>query len=107
MRKFESMKQESQKNTKTLPGIPALILGGLISLGLYLLRYFNILYLDLEIVLAPFIVIALLAYSDKFLLIIFSGPIRFVSKIGSRLKFSSPSSKQHVTLSDPTYEGKN
>jgi hypothetical protein len=74
------MKNKIIQNANALPRTSVLILGALITLFLFLLGYFKALYLDLEIVLTPFIVVTLLTYGDKFLFVFFMLPISFLSK---------------------------
>lgn len=88
------MKNKTHQNTNTVSGIFVLILGGLITSILLLLKYFNVFNLDLEIVLAPFVVISLLIYWDKLLIFIFLSPISFASKLISKVRGSSKSQQQ-------------
>jgi len=91
------MKTQTQQKTNTVSVIFVSILGGLITSSLLLLKYFNILHLDLEVVLAPFIVITLLTYGDKLLIFLFLSPISFASKQIGKVRRSSQS-QQQLTL---------
>lgn len=66
--------------------ISEVISGGLITGILFLLRYFDVFYIDSEIVFAPLIVSVLLAFGDKLLLFLFVSPINFIYKLVVRLK---------------------
>ena len=92
---FCNMKTQTQHNTNKISLI--LIIGGLITSSLFLLNYFNIIYLDLEVVLAPFLVITLLTFGDKLLILLFLSPINFAAKLISKERISSQSQKQ-ITL---------
>lgn len=78
---FCNMKNQIQQSTNAVSGIFVSILGGLITSGLLLLKYFYFFDLELELVLAPFVVITLLTNGDKLLLILFLSPISLVSKL--------------------------
>ncbi len=80
------MKIKTQQNTNTVSGIFVLLPGGLISSGLFLLKHFNILYLDFEVILAPFIVITLLAYGDKLIIYLLISPISFTAKLINKVR---------------------
>jgi predicted membrane-bound mannosyltransferase len=81
----------------TVSGIFALILGGLISSSLMLLKYSKVFNLDLEVVLTPFIVITILTYGDKILIFLFLSPMSFASKLINKER-SSSKSQQQLTL---------
>ena len=83
------MKNQTQHGTNGVSGVFALIVGGLITLILMLLTYFNIFHLDAEVVFAPFIVITLLTYGDKLLIYLLLNPINFVSKLINKTRDSS------------------
>jgi hypothetical protein len=82
------MKNKTQQKTNTISVIFVLILGGLVTLALLLLRHLNILHLDYEIALAPFIVISLLTFGDKLIIFIFLSPISYASKLLSKTRDS-------------------
>ena len=73
------MKNKTIQNANVSLNIFPLILGSLTTIVLFLLRYFQILHLDLEIVLAPFVVTTLLTYGDRLPMILFLFPINFIS----------------------------
>jgi hypothetical protein len=87
------MKNHSQQNSKKISGTFTLILGSMISSILLLLNYVNAFNLELEVVLAPFIVISLLAYGDKLLIFLFLNPICFASKLFNKVR-DTPSQQQ-------------
>ena len=89
------MRYQNQQNTNTISGIFVLLLGGLITAVLLLLNYLNILHLSFEIVFAPFIVIALLTFGDKFLIYLLLHPMSFVSKLISKDAESSQPQKNN------------
>jgi hypothetical protein len=74
-----TMKNKIQQNTNALSGI-IVGLGILLSSVLYLFKHFNILDIDFEIILAPFIVITSLAFGDKIIIFFFLNPIGAISK---------------------------
>lgn len=92
------MKNQTQQNTNTVSGIFVLILGGLITSILMLLKHFNILNLDFEVVFAPFVVITLLTYGDKLLIYLLVNPISFASKFFNKERVSSQSQQQQLNL---------
>ncbi len=92
-----NMKNKTQQNNNVLSGIFLLMLVGGVTSILMLLKYFNILHLDLEIVLAPFLVISLLTYGDRLLIFLLLSSISFVSKLINKLR-SSSQSQQQLTL---------
>ncbi len=93
---FCDMKNKPQTNVNTISGIFVLLLGGLITLSLLLLKYAHVFNLDLEVVLAPFVVITLLTYGDKLLIFLFLNPASFVLKLISKVR-NSPKSQQQLT----------
>ncbi len=88
---FCDMKNQTQKNTNTVSGIFVLLLGFLITSGLYFLKHFNILHLGYDLVLAPLVVITLLSFGDKLLIYFLVIPIGFVSKLIDRVQGFSQS----------------
>ncbi len=88
------MKFKKLENEKTIGGIFVLILGIALTLGLFLCKYFDILYLDLETVLAPFVVILLLTYGDKLLILSVTMPISFATKLINKVKGFSQTQQQ-------------
>lgn len=94
---FCTMKNKTQQNTNTVSGIFVLIIGVLISSTLLILKHVNVFSLDLEIALAPFVVITLLTYGDKLLVFLFLSPISFTSKQISKLR-GTLKSQQQLTL---------
>ena len=92
-----NMKNQIQQKANTVSGKFVLILGGLASSILILFKYFNIFNLDLEVVLAPFVVVTLLTYGDKLIILLFLSPISFALKLISKVKGSSQS-QQQLTL---------
>jgi hypothetical protein len=92
-----SMKSQQHQNTSALSGIFILVSGCLITSSLLLLNYHSILQLDLEVILAPFVVVTLLTYGDKFLMLLFLSPINFALKLICKVKDSSQS-QQQMTL---------
>lgn len=95
---FCHMKNQSQQNTNTVSGIFVFLLGGLISSSLLLLKYLNILHLNLEVVFAPFVVITLLIYGDKFLINLLLGSLKFFTKSVNKENDSSQTQQQKLTL---------
>ncbi len=91
-----NMKNQAQQKSNTMSGIFVLILGGLITSSLMLLEHFNFLNIDLEVVLAPFLVTTLLACGDKLLIFLFLSPISFALKLISKVRCSSQS--QHKLI---------
>ena len=88
---FCGMKNQTQKNTNTVSGIFVLLLGFLITSGLYLLKHFNILHLGFDLILAPLVVFTLLAFGDKILIYFLVIPIGFVSKLIDKVQGFSQS----------------
>ncbi len=87
-----TMKNQIQKNIDVLSGIIVLGFGILLSSVLYLLKHFNVLDVDFEIILAPFIVITSLAFGDKIIIFFFLNPIGAISKfIKGSTGYSKPS----------------
>ena len=84
------MKNQTQHNT--ISRILVFITLGLVA-GLCYLQHTKIVNWDLELILAPFIVIALLAFGEKLLVYFFILPICFIysiiSKTGLLFKASS------------------
>jgi hypothetical protein len=92
-----NMKTQTHQKTNTVSGIFVLILGGLITTSLMLLKYFNVFNLDLEVVLAPFVVITLLTYGDKLVILLFLSPISLTLKLINKMR-GSFQSHQQLTL---------
>lgn len=86
------------QNTKTKGEILVLVFAGLITWGLFLLRYFEIVQIDLDLVVAPFVVVTLLTYAERLLLALFRVPIRFFSKVTRGWKRPVRHSKQRINL---------
>lgn len=93
---FCSMKNKTQQNSNTVPEIFVLILLGLIALSLLVLKHFNILHLNLDVVFAPFVVITLLAYGNKILIYFLLSPLSFTIKLINKVRGFSQ--KQELTL---------
>ena len=94
---FCSMKNQTQQKTNTVLGISLLLLVGVITLNLFLLKYFNVFRLDLEFVLAPFVVIILLTQGDKLLIFLFLSLISFASKLISKMSGNTQSQQYQLT----------
>ena len=90
------MKNQKQQNMYTISGIFVLIVGGLITLCLLFLKYHNVLNIDIEVVLAPFVIISLLTYGDKLLTFLFLSFICFASKLFKKVR----GSQQQLTLKE-------
>lgn len=70
------MKNQKHKNTSTISGIFVLILGGVVTSILIALRYFKVVHMNNELILAPLIVLFLLMYGEKLLTIIMISAMR-------------------------------
>lgn len=92
------MEYSIKQNTKTKGEILVLVFAGLITWGLFLLRYFDIVQMDFDLVVAPFVVVALLVYAERLLLALFRIPIRFFSKATREWKHPDRHSKQQINL---------
>ena len=88
------MTKQTQHKTDTVSGIFVLILGGLVTLSLMLIKYFNVLNIDLEVVLAPFIVSTLLTYGDKIIFYFLAHLLNFATSSQKKLKDSTQSQQQ-------------
>ena len=87
-----AMKNQIQQNINVLSGIIVLGFGILLSSILYLLKHFNVLNTDIEIIFAPLIVITSLAFGDKIIIFFFLNPLGVFSKfIESSRSCSKPS----------------
>ena len=93
---FCSMQNKTQHNSNTVSGIFLLILGVLITVSLLVLKQFNILHLNLDVVFAPFVVITLLAYGNKILIYFLLTPLSFIIKLINKVRGSSQ--KQELNL---------
>ena len=91
---FCSMKNKTQQNSNTVPEIFILI--ALIALSLLVLKQFNILHLNLDVVFAPFVVITLLAYGNKILIYFLLTPLSFIIILINKVRGSSQ--KQELNL---------
>ena len=78
------MKDVKQQNTPNVSGAFLLIVGALITLCLLLLKQYNVIYLNFELVFAPFILIALLTYGDKLLMHLVISPTVYVANYFSK-----------------------
>lgn len=76
-----NMMNYKPQNTSKISGIFILILTGLITASSLILKYFNVINVSLEIVIAPFLVIALLTYGDKILIYGLLNPINRIVKL--------------------------
>jgi hypothetical protein len=79
------MENQLTQNVKTVSRVYVLILGALFTVGLFLLGYFSILHLNFEVVLAPFIVITLLAYGEELVFLLFLIPIGIAANLIMKL----------------------
>lgn len=82
------MKITTLQNANTVSGATVLIIGGIITLGLILLKYFQIVSLSNELVFAPFTVLTLLTYGEKLLFYVLLSPLSLIAKFFSRFKNS-------------------
>ncbi len=83
------MINKNKNNKATGSGIFVSVLGGLITFSLLLMNHLGILDLQLEFVLAPFLVFTLLIYGDKLLIFILMKLIVFTSLFLNRKETSS------------------
>jgi len=80
------MKIKSLQNAHSRLGILVFVIGALVSLGLFIFKYLNIINIELETAIAPLLVPVLLIYGDKFLLYILITPISILGKSKARKK---------------------
>lgn len=87
-REICDMISQSLQNTKKVSGFFVFKLVGLIISILLLLKCYVAFNINLEIVFAPLIVIAILAYAEKHVILLFLSPVVIVSKVMTKTKVS-------------------
>lgn len=89
------MRNQTTQNTKTVSRVYVLIFAGFITIGLFLLKQFDIFHLEFEVVFAPFIAITLLAYGEELIILLLLS-IGFIINLFRRLnsKFNLKNNKQ-------------
>ena len=98
------MKNKTPQNTNAISGVFVLILAGLVTSSLIILKYFKIINLGFEVALAPLLVIALLAFGDKLIMVLFLKPINFFYKFLDDENSNSHAKQQHLTFKESSYE---
>ena len=96
---FCTMKIETQQNSNTVLEIFVLVLIVLIAVSLLVLKHFNILHLNLDVVFEPFVVITLLAHGNKILIYFLLTPLSFTIKLINKVRDSSQNQELNLKQS--------
>jgi hypothetical protein len=81
------MENQKKYRLHTVSSIFLLMLVGFATLVVLLLSYFELVHLDLELLLSPFVAVALLAFGEQLMILLFVKPIRFVFGAKKRTQY--------------------